>query len=366
MDKLPQDPFFQTKVLQRAILSGAVHGTQFLLRQGCNPNVVCGPQALRPLILACYIDDEKKRLEIVELLIKFGANPGLVDRSGRHAVYYACWLGLKDVLSRLLQTDDSDLTIGDYVQGNTCLHICVMTGQFELLKILIDKMKKNGLSLSTKNKLGLTPLSLAHLHKQTACFHLLHKEGALPRYHIKDLEEILSRRMEADQVLHDNLLMFAKFNRTSLPPISKKPCALVHNISQNYPRSTPQLPQACLHIVQPLPELSSHPSSQVIIKSFLEKVIHIQNSPLYPSSIKDQQEPITMEWIDAVRECKPPPETSFASIVSTAMHLQNFRARLSSANVFRQQSTPVTSWLSRHMTTPGLSSSRSPSECNNE
>lgn len=365
MDKLPQDPFFQTNVLQRAILSGEVDQTEFLLRQGCNPNIACGPQALRPLILACYIDDEKKRLKIVELLIQNGAIPGLADRSGRHAVYYACWLRLKDVFSRLLQTDDSDLTIGDSVHGNTCLHICVITGQFELLKMLIDKMKKNGLSLSTKNKLGLTPLSVAHLHQQIACFHLLYKEGGLPRYHIKDIEEILSKRMEADQVLNDNLLMFAKFNRTSLPPISKKPFALVNNTFQKYPSSAQELPQACLHIVQPLPELSSHPSSQVMIKTFLEKVIHIQKSPLYPSSIKDQ-EPITMEWIDTVRECKPPPETSFASIVSTAMHLQNLRTRLSSANVLRQQSTPVTSWLSRHMTTPGLSPSRSPSEYNDE
>ena len=281
MDKLPSELFFQTKMLQRAILSSSVSRVKYLLKSvGCDPNVACGLFGLRPLIIACYIKDERKRMKTIELLLESGADPGLPDYLGRHSLYYACWLGLLDVLNLLIQVDDSDLTEGDRKDGNTCLHVCAMLGHVELLEVLIKKVKRTGIGLNKKNYHGLTALSLAYECNKMDCFKLLHDEGALPQFVVSDFNSILIRKPSINLVIQYDVLVFRKTRGYSLP------------YKQKHTNNT-------LNV-------SSTASSNTIIKTLLEKAA---SQKVHDILKKCPQTPVTNEWIQSILNYRaaPPP-----------------------------------------------------------
>uniref|UniRef100_A0A1X7TMI7 Uncharacterized protein n=1 Tax=Amphimedon queenslandica TaxID=400682 RepID=A0A1X7TMI7_AMPQE len=302
MEALPEYTFFETRVLQRAIASGSVRKIKFLISRGCHPNGPCGPDYLRPLMLACYISDEKKRNDVIEALLQVGATPGLTDKHGRSALYYASWLGLEKPLSLLLKSDDSNLTRGDHKEGNTCLHISAICGRLEVLKMLVQKMKRNGVSLNTRNHQGHTALTSAYIHNKMDCFEYLHNEGALPRHHWLDFARIIARRPTINRIIEDSI---RSNKEKTLPPI----------------RTT--------GIVTP-----QHPSSGIIIAKLLAKTAHKKhNEDIYLRN--NRQVPIDADWVDTIVGCRASPVEpltpiiSLSTIVSATTRLKNLRKRCS-------------------------------------
>lgn len=306
MDQLPKYHFSETKVLQRAIESRSLHRIKFLLSQGCDPNIACGPDSLRPLILACYIAADDKRVEVIEVLLQARAVPGLVDKSGRSALYHACWLGLDiSTIDLLLQADDSDLTKADHLEGNTCLHVCAIFDRMETLKLLVRKMKKFGIDLNTNNNSGHTALSSAYLYNNMKCFEYLHSEGALPRHHWIDMCKILVHRPSLNRVIQDSIearLTEEDITRPQLLPVG----------TSDLETSEP-----------------THVTSSATIKTLLVKSTHKQcNIDLYRSN--EDQRPIDNEWIETIQECRSQtrsnsPSLRFSTVVSITTCLRNIR-----------------------------------------
>ena len=302
MEKLPEYNFFETRVLQRAISYGSVRKIKFLLNRGCHPNSACGPDYLRPLMLACYISDEKKREDAIETLLQAGALPGMIDKHGHTVLHYACWLGLEKTLTHLLKADDSNLTRGNYKEGNTCLHVCAIHGRLELLKVLVQKMKRNGIDLNTRNHYGQTALTLAYMHNNMECFKYLHSEGALPRHHWLDFAKIVARRPTINRIIEDSIMTA---RGEALPPL----------------RESSQM------------KLMPHsPSSGAVIAKLLAKSAHKQhNEDVYLKN--DQQTPVDSEWLESVRACRASPVepltpiASLSTIVSATTRLKNLRKR---------------------------------------
>lgn len=324
MEQLPEYTFFDTKVIQRAIKSGSLHRIKFLLNQGCKPNELCTPDCLRPLMLACYIIDDKKRDDIIQILLKAGALPGLVDKLGRSSLYHACRLGLLTTFELLLKADDSDLTKGDYIEKNTCLHVCAIYNRLELLKVLVQKMKRFGIDLNTKNNFGHTALSSAYYHSNMECFQYLHSEGALPRYnHIRLSRELSSRQHTLDRITKSCVNNETSRSASAATERTITP-VLTHTASVTTPTPTINTIQA--HTIQSL-----------IAKS--AQVHH--HKDLYRSNA--QQRPINYEWIEAVKRCRFRPRSSspisFATVVSITARLKSMR----SASARRRNSRPPSS-----------------------
>ncbi len=186
----PNDPFINTTVLLRTVKAGACKQTTFLLEQGCDPNLSSGSRSIQPLMMACYIQDERKKLSIIRSLLLFGADPSLGDTYSRNAFMYACALGSRAVAEALLYGADFDLNAADD-DLNTALHFAAITGNVYVITALLEQLRKLQLDNSPRNSQFLTPLSIALLNRNVECAEVLYEHRALPRFTANQFQNIL-------------------------------------------------------------------------------------------------------------------------------------------------------------------------------
>lgn len=235
-------------------------------------------------------------------------------------MYYACWLGLLDVLNMLIKIDDSDLTRGDNEGGNTCLHICAMFDHTELLKVVIEKMKRSGMDLNKKNKGGLTALSVAHGCSNMSCFKVLHNEGALPRLMTEDFGDTLAP-------VDSEAMAVAQRSEGKLSPP---------------PAETKHITRGC---DDDIPNTASRPTSGTVIKVLLERAAFLKDREVLTS---DSQVPVTSEWVKSITDYRPIPTVTtptvhIGTVLSAAMRLKSLRSKQSSDNIALIQRKSVTS-----------------------
>ena len=187
----PSRIFKSSTVLTRSISVGALRQTKFLLQQGCNPNLLVGHQGMRPLMVACFIADERKRRAILKALLEHGADPTLTDVQGRNSVMYGCALGLKGVTELLVKDCDYDLNATDKY-GDTILHVCAKAGGPKVLGVVLKEMQRHRLNISIQNNDYLTPLSLAILNGNYECAKAIHGLGGSPRFSRTNFAHIVS------------------------------------------------------------------------------------------------------------------------------------------------------------------------------
>ncbi len=201
----PNEPFTNTTVLLRAVKRGACKQINFLLEQGCNPNVSSGSRNIQPLIMACYIQDQRKQLLIIRSLLLHGADPSLVDVCSRNALMYACALAPKAVIEELLHGADFDLNAIDDNQ-NSALHFAAITGNVDVVTALTERLVKLQLDISIRNNHFLTPLNTALLNSHTECARVLYNYGALPRFTANQFQSILSAISENKPEIANRLI----------------------------------------------------------------------------------------------------------------------------------------------------------------
>jgi ankyrin repeat protein len=97
-------------------------------------------EKLTPLHLAV----RDNSVEIIEMLLAFGANTTIKD-----------------------------------IRGNTGLHMATATRSSECLKILAENSSKD--DLNVHNNFGITPLHIAMMNDDTACMDILLRYGANPK-----------------------------------------------------------------------------------------------------------------------------------------------------------------------------------------
>ena len=204
----PAEVFSGTTVLSRAIKAGTVKEVNILLEKGCDPNLSCGAWGMRPLMIAQYITSKKKRQQVVQLLLKFGAAPSLVDNQGRNSLMYACALQSSESVSMMLQVVGYSFYDADR-DGNTLLHMCSMVGNPDVLKVVLQYGFGYRCDLNTQNKLCLTALMVAVLRQRRECSVLLHDNGATPRFTADDFRSVLATMEDsplASLCINDDLL----------------------------------------------------------------------------------------------------------------------------------------------------------------
>lgn len=97
-------------------------------------------------------------LKIVDLLLKYNANPNIKNFKGQTALHLAVSNGYFDI-SKMLIKSGADLKITDK-SGNSAIHLCSEKGNTELLKFLLSNLSSK--EVLTKNSNKKTPMDLAH------------------------------------------------------------------------------------------------------------------------------------------------------------------------------------------------------------
>ena len=102
-----------------------------------------------------------KQSDVLEPLLKAGANVNAADNTGMTALHVAAMMGRKECL--WLLAHGADLSLQD-IFGDRPSHTAALFGQTKALGALF----KAGDTLTEKNNAGLTPLDLAREHRQDA------------------------------------------------------------------------------------------------------------------------------------------------------------------------------------------------------
>ena len=143
-----------------------VHGADVNARQTKEPqdgyrNILNRIDAT-PFLLAAKVVD----LDLMELLLKLGADPMLTNEDGTTALLVAAGIGVwpnesagskeeaLDAVKFMIELGDSVTTVDD--NGDTALHGSVMRGSKELTSFLIEQ----GVELNHVNERGWTPLTI--------------------------------------------------------------------------------------------------------------------------------------------------------------------------------------------------------------
>ena len=136
----------QHKISQLLINKGAdIHAVDTVLQTplGC---------AVVPLFTA---DDPNPNIELIDLIIKRGANINHRSLGGRTPLQKACGAGNIDAVKTLIKNGADVSLMND--EGATCLHAAAHNGHLTIVQIIID----NGLDPNVRNKTGSTALDLA-------------------------------------------------------------------------------------------------------------------------------------------------------------------------------------------------------------
>lgn len=158
----------QSKMTQ-AILKKLVEVVQSLLKNNSVDVNETDTERRSYLHLACFVGCK----EIVELLIKAGANVNIRDCLGLTPMHRCCRNNQDEVMRVLIQCPDLDVNCKSK-DGTTPLHVCAANNAFECAELFIPKVS----SIDARDDYGASPLHHAAFNGHNDLIGLLIKHGA--------------------------------------------------------------------------------------------------------------------------------------------------------------------------------------------
>jgi hypothetical protein len=160
----------------------------------------------RPLGLAAM----NGHVQVIEALIKYGADINAIDRKGRTALHYAAWRGHKNAISTLLD-HGAMIFQGDF-QNNTALHIAAMANHYDAVDHLAFRSQEFTRSVCADKYLVRPGCTFAKLAEEV---YELMQEKKLNKYD--------TRRFEKDW-LAEAANIFVDMMDTSVKHMLSKTC----------------------------------------------------------------------------------------------------------------------------------------------
>ena len=176
--------FTNSSVLARAIQFENVTETTILLKKGCDPNKPVGNHKMRPMMLAAFIKNDRRRLAIFKHLIEHKADPELTDNRDSNCLMYVCAHDLLDEMVELLDNYIFSF-YNKNKRGNMLLHVCAKYSSVEITKLVHQKMRKYSMDLNVRNGDGHTALDVALINNNLKCaewFFMEKGQSTLPEH----------------------------------------------------------------------------------------------------------------------------------------------------------------------------------------
>lgn len=120
-----------------AAMAGSYEALECLIAYGANVNAKDN-RGNTPLIYGAWLDDERSE-QVVDVLLKNGADPNLVNLDGDGAIHYACKSGKTYVLMMLLDATVSPNQANK--AGETPLDVAAKYNMLEIVSFLVDHDK---------------------------------------------------------------------------------------------------------------------------------------------------------------------------------------------------------------------------------
>ncbi|XP_037646230.1 ankyrin repeat domain-containing protein 50 [Sebastes umbrosus] len=190
--------------LSAALLEGHAEVAELLMRRGADTDVRDAEG--RPLLYLLVLEDRLEKatlliekggvplesrdsegrtalhvaswqgcVEMVDLLLKHGANPNAQDAEGRPLMHSVAWTGHADVGRRLLETSAVNIDLACH-QRATALSIAAQEGHTNIVAMLLER----GANPNHMDKYGRSPVKVAGKHGHFNIVRLLESYGAKP------------------------------------------------------------------------------------------------------------------------------------------------------------------------------------------
>ena len=174
-------PEYKTDNIGESLFSNAVLSCKFnyiklQLQTGINVNM-CNKLGQTPLMRCCFIETANQRKQMFKLLLCYGADIQLADKSGKTVLHYSALLGRSELVGLILNNTLSLDLNGLDKNGKTPLMYSVMSGSVETSRYLVRALCQFGLSVDRTDSSGVTPYIAARTLGYTRIADILLYEG---------------------------------------------------------------------------------------------------------------------------------------------------------------------------------------------
>lgn len=190
MLKTPGKSKTGTKILLDAMSKDKVHLARFVL-DALDGEIVDSKTegAQTPLISSVLLPEGHVRCKFAELLLERGARVNCQDSDGRTALSHACENGYLDAVKILVRYNADPEIVDSW--GNSALMYAAVTGHSAVVDFLVRAFKRLGLQIDRQNKVGNSAVGVAKYLGHTDCI------SALISKKSREFEEGAERNIES-------------------------------------------------------------------------------------------------------------------------------------------------------------------------
>ncbi|CAF1067467.1 unnamed protein product [Adineta steineri] len=167
-------------ILHRSLLycleKGYFSLIHYLLQSGATDPREHDSEGRTALMYCCFIDNDCWAENLAIILLEYGAKIGDQDQRGLNALHYAITTQRLSLVQHYIDSLDFNLNQAIDKNGNTCLHYAASTGNLEIIRLVLNVMKRYSIDLSIKNRFGLTAYDIACQTDNERCQNLLKNE----------------------------------------------------------------------------------------------------------------------------------------------------------------------------------------------
>jgi hypothetical protein len=167
-------------LVQRSLLycfeKGYFSFIRYLLQSGTGDARERDHEGRTGLMYCCFIDNDCWAQNVAMTLLEYGAKIEDQDQRGLNALHYAIITQRLVLIRRYLSSLDFELERTRDIHGNTFLHYACSTGKSEVVRLILNAMKRYSSDLNIKNNYGATAYDIACQLNHERCQNLLRNE----------------------------------------------------------------------------------------------------------------------------------------------------------------------------------------------